>query len=206
MATGEFEDRERQSNEYIVSPRGSDVPRINLPRGSSGIDVPGYTVDVTSTFDTRPINAYDENDSGYADANVAVGNATYAIDVNNVVTCVYTYTIPISYIFVLRNYQISLMNVSGGLTNFYPTGSYGDALPTLTIAVNGSYVKQHNLMTFKNGVEYVCHYVVPQNSVLTITAIADQNIFNYLAFQAAIRGNLLLSRQYPANLEVGSIR
>lgn len=205
MASGEFENREVQSGEYSVPPRGNDIPSTSIPGGNAGIGIPSYPLGVTSTFDTLPLNAFDDNDSGYADGSFIVGNADYIVDgITNIATGVYTYTVPEGYLFVLRKYRVNAINSYKGLTVFSTVAT--EFIPVVNISINGAFVKQHDFRSFINGGDYSCHYIVPQNTVLKITASAFLTEFDFHAFNVNIYGNLLLSRQYPSNLEIGSDR
>lgn len=204
-APGEFENRETQSQDWQISAPGRDVAGGVLPGGNSGVGVPGYPVEVVSTYPILPLNAT-EFDAFTADpVDLLVPGSSGLAGVAQI-----TYMPPAGYVSVLR--KIS-WNVDQPKRYFFLKGNMGIA----TLFINGiANDAMRNVIIADSG-EFDVHIIIPLNSTVTIKFDFSANygtvagtIFgagsNKFVSRCHMRiyGHQLFSRGLPSNFEVGS--
>lgn len=197
----EFVNRESQSDDISISPNGIGVSSANVPGGNSGVGVPGYPVEVVSTYPVVPLNAKevefefsDPVDSAFAGASGKFGLAHL------------TYAPPPGYVLVIK--KISW--------NIYPRRWFLSNFGLASLMINGIVNDAVRSVNISDSGKFDLHVIAPLNSIITFNAdftgtyglIAGTSYGtnSHYSSQCHMRlyGHLLFSRGLPANFEIGS--
>ncbi len=204
MATDQdFVDRinDQQQEDLSLPPKSTGVSGGSMPGGASGLNVPGYPVEVVSTYPVIPLNAIEFETETSDPVDLTFPGAGGVVGVAQM-----SYTPPPGYVAVIK--EISW--------NIYPRRWFLSNLGYATLMINGianNSVK--NVQIFDSG-KFNLHVISPQNSTIVFTANFAANYGtvtgtqytanNYYGSQCHMRmyGHLLFSRGLPANFEIGS--
>lgn len=143
---------------------------------------------VRSTFDTRPING---TDFYYSETQEVTPLGESAV------TATFTYTVPKSYIAVLRAFEFSQ----------YPFVFDEDKFIDVSILVNGISQLGHSGIEFQQDAgKQPTHIIAPELSKLAIRLIypASYSLNLSLSVWVHLYGNLILTKNQPAAFEVGN--
>lgn len=235
LPEGLFREREGRFPQTPLAPRyarGQRVPpdinyqdnALEQARGGK-LGSPNLNVDVRSVFDARPINARDFLQSGINYINTVTENKTFSS---------LFFTVPEGYTCILRGVKYSL-NVQDGLSTNVVSGLPGERgapnngeffMPEadeslgcnffLSVLINGSaqpdYTDVPQVNIWQN--DFLPAYIIAEAGqivelrlgLLRLTDALDTLTSEMTAYVSmGMRGNLLLSRGLPANLEPGNI-
>lgn len=159
---------------------------------------PTEKVDVTSTFETRPINAQDFFKSG----GTLVQSTTTLLD--DTETGTFSFIIPSGFVAVLRSFA----------WEFEPVYTQNTIITATTgLTIDGAAVKfldVFNDLQITTSRPVQTHVIVDENQTLEIRSVRISNIafaargIPVPDYVATFTGNLLQKRNLPANFEVGS--
>lgn len=161
--------------------------------GMLGIDLPKIPTDVTSTFDTRPING---TDAWISDRQSVTGTAY-----GTPVMTLFSYIVPKGYVFVVREFVIEAMTGAqfgtqvSGLPNWGPASLRFNGISQLGFS-------EVNIPTVPT--QYKLHAIADEGMIVTVTWAIVAGIANTVSVLGLLYGNLLLKRGYPLPYEIGS--
>lgn len=200
----EFTERESQQ---ITDNRLRDiVDQVPKSRRGAGRVVdnsdltPLLPVKVTSTFETRPINAQDFFRSG---GSIAFSTTTLVDDTE---TATFSFTVPNGRVAILRQFgwQFDPIYVDSTITSM-----------TTFISADNQRVANYDSILDLQYIEdrIPAHFIFPEKTVITITSIrlstvslAARALTATPTYLAQLYGNLLLGRGLPTNFEIGNLR
>lgn len=147
---------------------------------------------VRSTYDSRPLNAYD----GYFTANID-GTITTP-DADNILTFTTTFIVSLGYVFVGRAFKITPRNL-------YYDGDGNEIYPTISFFVNKISVPNMSNLVVNPGSElfHPAFFIAPQYAVIdvNITYNLGAGTSAFPSMLINLEGNFLLTND-PANLAV----